>query len=412
MKAISRTVWILSLVSLFNDMASEMLYPIMPIYLQSIGFSILLIGILEGIIEAISGLSRGYFGRWSDYSGHRVPFVQIGYMLSSVSKPLLAVSAHPLWVLFARAMDRTGKGIRTSPRDALLSDESTPQTKAKVFGFHRSIDTVGALLGPPLALLFLFLNPGNYQTLFLLTLIPGMLAISATYFIRENTSALSSETLNHSHTPRWSFFLFMSYWKQSSPAYRNLVMGLLAFTLVNSSNVFLLLRAKETGIDDTTVIGLYMFYNLVYAAFAYPMGAIADKIGLKYIYMLGLGIFALVYMGLGLTNDLYAIFGLFLLYGIFGAATEGVSIAWISLLTPKKDMATAIGTFGAFQSIGLMLASTLTGLLWQAFGSAIALGVSAGVSVLVMAYIATLPNHTATPPSITPPKTLSQTSIS
>ncbi|MGZ5286000.1 MAG: MFS transporter, partial [Flavisolibacter sp.] len=146
--------------SLLTDTASEMLYPIMPLYLKTIGFSIVLIGILEGVAEATAGISKGYFGKLSDTSGRRVPFVQIGYAFSAISKPMMAAFIHPLWIFFTRTIDRFGKGIRTGARDAILSDEATPRTKAKVFGFHRSMDTLGAVLGPALALLYLYYNPG------------------------------------------------------------------------------------------------------------------------------------------------------------------------------------------------------------------------------------------------------------
>ena len=142
-KIITKTVLILSLVSLFTDIASEMLYPIMPIFLRSIGFSVLLIGILEGVAEATAGLSKGYFGKLSDTKGKRLPFVQWGYFLSAISKPMMAMFVYPLWIFFARTTDRFGKGIRTGARDAILSDESSKENKAKVFGFHRSLDTAG-----------------------------------------------------------------------------------------------------------------------------------------------------------------------------------------------------------------------------------------------------------------------------
>ncbi len=142
MKYITKTVWVLSLVSLFTDTASEMLYPIMPIYLKSIGFSIVLIGILEGVAEATAGLSKGYFGKLSDNSGKRIPFVQIGYAFSAISKPMMAIFIYPLWIFFARTIDRFGKGIRTGARDAILSDEATAETKGKVSGFHRSMVTL------------------------------------------------------------------------------------------------------------------------------------------------------------------------------------------------------------------------------------------------------------------------------
>jgi len=155
-KYITRTVWILSVASLLTDTASEMLYPIMPVYLKTIGFSVLLIGILEGVAEATAGLSKGYFGKLSDTAGRRVPFVQIGYALSAISKPMMGLLVFPLWIFFARTVDRFGKGIRAGARDAILSDEATPETKGKIFGFHRAMDTVGAVMGPSLALVYLY----------------------------------------------------------------------------------------------------------------------------------------------------------------------------------------------------------------------------------------------------------------
>ncbi|MFZ2284705.1 MAG: MFS transporter, partial [Lutibacter sp.] len=286
MKNITKTVWILSIVSMFTDTASEMLYPIMPIYLKTIGFSIVLIGVLEGVAEATAGLSKGYFGKLSDNSGKRVPFVQIGYAFSAISKPMMAVFIFPLWIFFARTIDRFGKGIRTGARDAILSDEATPETKGKIFGFHRSMDTFGAVLGPALALLYLYFYPEDYKTLFYIAFIPGLLAVLATFYLKDKRVIKEKTKVS---TP---FFSFLKYWKVSPPAYRKLVTGLLVFTLFNSSDVFLILKAKQAGIDDTMVIGIYIFYNLVYALFAFPIGILADKIGLKTIFIIGLSFFA------------------------------------------------------------------------------------------------------------------------
>jgi sugar phosphate permease len=185
LKNISRTVWTLSLISLFTDTASEMLYPIMPIYLKSIGFSIVLIGVLEGVAEATAGLSKGYFGKRSDVMGKRVPFVQVGYAFSAISRPMMAVFIYPLWIFFARIIDRFGKGLRTGARDAILSDEATAKTKGKVFGFHRSMDTLGAVLGPTLALLYLYFYPEDYKTLFFIAFIPGLLAVGTSFLLKE-----------------------------------------------------------------------------------------------------------------------------------------------------------------------------------------------------------------------------------
>jgi MFS family permease len=385
LKYITKTVWILSIVSLLTDTASEMLYPIMPIYLKTIGFSIVLIGILEGVAEATAGLSKGYFGKLSDNSGKRVPFVQIGYAFSAISKPMMAVFIFPLWIFFARTIDRFGKGIRTGARDAILSDEATPETKGKVFGFHRSMDTFGAVLGPAFALLYLYFYPEDYITLFYIAFIPGLFAVFASFYLKDKR--IIKEKIKVS-TP---FFSFLKYWKVSPQAYRKLVTGLLIFTLFNSSDVFLILKAKQAGIDDTMVIGIYIFYNLVYALFAFPIGILADKIGLKTIFIIGLAIFAAVYFGMALNTNLYFFFGLFFLYGIYASATEGISKAWISNITDKKDTATAIGTFSGLQSICTMFASSLTGLLWFQFGATAAFLTTATITILVMIYFFTIP---------------------
>ena len=378
LKYITPTVWTLSLVSMFTDTASEMLYPIMPIYLKSIGFSIVLIGVLEGVAEATAGLSKGYFGKLSDSTGKRVPFVQLGYAFSAISKPMMALFVYPLWIFFARTVDRFGKGIRTGARDAMLSDEATPETKGKIFGFHRSMDTLGAVLGPSFALLYLYYHPQNYKTLFYIAFIPGCLSILSTFFLKDKTSIKVKRA-----TP---FFSFIHYWKDSPVLYRKVVFGLLAFTLFNSSDVFLLLKAKQAGLNDIMVIGVYIFYNLIFALCAFPIGIIADKIGLKKIFIFGLSMFAIVYFGVGFSTNVYVIIGLFALYGIYAAATEGISKAWISNITDKKDTATAIGTFAGFQSICTMLASSLAGLIWFQFGSMTTFMITAMATALIILY--------------------------
>ncbi|MDB5251246.1 MAG: transporter [Flaviaesturariibacter sp.] len=385
MKIITRTVWILSLVSLFTDMASEMLYPVMPVYLRSIGFSVLLIGILEGVAEATAGLSKGYFGKRSDLAGKRVPFVQAGYALSALSKPLMAVLAYPLWILGARTIDRFGKGIRTGARDALLSDESTPESKGRVFGFHRSMDTLGAVLGPAAALVYLWYHPGQYRTLFLIAFVPGILAVTASFLLSEKKQ---TAPVLKKPTP---FFSFLSYWPKSPPAYRKLATGLLLFTLFNSSDVFLLLQARACGLTDPQVIGVYIFYNLVYALSAFPAGTLADRVGLKPVFLGGLALFAIVYGGMATTPGLPLVILLFFLYGIYAAATEGISKAWIAMISAKKDTATAIGTFSGLQSLCMLVSSTLAGLAWYRFGAAAAFGLSAVMAVVTWFYLLRVP---------------------
>jgi MFS family permease len=385
-RIITRNVWILSLVSLFTDMASEMLYPVMPVYLKSIGFSIVLIGVLEGFAEATAGLSKGYFGNLSDRTGLRKPFVQIGYALSALSKPMMAAFSYPLWIFFARTTDRLGKGIRTGARDALLSDEATPETKGRVFGFHRSMDTIGAVIGPLLALIFLQFYPGAYQTLFILAFIPGLLAIAFTALMQEKKKTQTMPIL------RPGFWDFLQYWRRSPAQYRQLAGGLLFFALFNSSDVFLLLQVKAAGLSDAAVIGMYIFYNLVYAAAAYPMGILADRLGMKRVFVSGLLLFAAVYAGMAYASTWPVFVALFFIYGLYAAATEGVAKAWMTNISAKEDTATAIGTYTAFQSVGALLASSLAGFIWYSAGSAAVFSISAVAGVSVAVYLGALKN--------------------
>lgn len=384
-KNISGTVWILSFVSLFTDTASEMLYPVMPVYLKSIGFSILLIGVLEGFAEATAGLSKGYFGKLSDHTGMRMPFVQLGYGLSAISKPLLAVLITPTGIFFARTIDRLGKGLRTGARDAVLSGEATPETKGRVFGFHRSMDTIGAVIGPLIALLYLQLHPAQYKNLFIIALAPGILAVACSFILKDKKS------IPKPVTGKPSFFSFLHYWKTSPSLYKKLVIGLLIFTLVNSSDIFLLLKAKQAGLTDRGVIVLYIFYNLIYVIFALPIGILADKKGLKKVFIIGLSIFSIVYIGIANAKHEYQFYLLFFLYGLYAAATEGVSKAWISNITNKKDTATAIGTYSGFQSICLMIASSSAGLIWFKFGATATFLLSGIIALLVVFYISLIP---------------------
>lgn len=384
MKAITRTVWILSLVSLFTDMASEMLYPVMPLFLKQIGYSAVFIGVLEGVAEAVAGLSKSYFGKRSDASGKRLPFVQLGYTFSAISKPMLAVFIYPWWIFFSRTIDRLGKGIRTGARDAMLSDESRAETKGTVFGFHRSMDTMGAVFGPLIALTWLYFYPEEYQTLFIIAFAPGLIAILSTFFIKE----IKKPVAQSKAIVKANLFAFTSYWKKSPPGYKKLMTGLLLFALFNSSDVFLLLKMKESGMNDSYIIGIYIFYNLVYALFAYPVGIIADKIGLKRIFLWGISLFVLTYIGFAINKNMYIFIILFAMYGLYAAATEGISKAWISNMVPKSETATAIGTYSGFQSLCALFASSFCGFLWFNFGASVTFTITAAVSFLALIYLA------------------------
>jgi MFS family permease len=357
-----------------------MLYPVMPLYLQSIGFSIVAIGILEGIVEAGSGLSKGYFGNLSDKKGGRLPFVRAGYALSAVSKPLIAFCTNIYWVFTFRTLDRFGKGIRTGARDAILSDETTSEYKGKVFGFHRSLDTFGAVLGPGLALIYLFFYPENYVTLFYIAFIPGIISIAFTFLIKEKNIQPDNAFSGN------SFKEFLFYFKRSGNEYKKSVTGFLAFAFFNSSDVFLLLMLKYKGYPDSYLIGIYIFYNLIYALSSFPFGIIADKIGLKKTFIIGLIFFAIAYLLIAFADNIILIFIVFTIYGLYAAGTEGISKAWISNIVPKSETATAIGTYTAFNSIFLMLASFAGGLLWYNFSPQTMFIFSAAGAIFVAFY--------------------------
>lgn len=391
MRIITRTVFILSMVSLLADIASEMLYPVIPVYLKEIGFSVLTIGILEGVVNFTAGISKGYFGKLSDEKGLRLPFVKLGYLLSALSKPLIATFSSVAWIFFVRSADRLGKGIRTAARDALLSQEAREETKARVFGFHRSMDTVGAAIGPVLALVFLFFYPGEYKTLFYLAFIPGLLSIMLIFLLKETRQPAST-------LKKGGFFSFFRYWNAATPGFKRIVPGLLLFSLFNSSDVFLLLVTRQsidsntltlfnvTFNGDTITIAAYVFYNLVYAAASYPMGMLADKLSFRVIITAGFLLFAVVYCGFAFNPSIPMIFVLFSVYGLYAAATEGVIKAWITNLAHRENTATAIGFYTSCESISTLLASIIAGALWTQFGSASTFLVTGTVAALVALY--------------------------
>lgn len=383
---ITRPILVLSLVSLFTDMASEMLYPIMPVFLSSIGFSVVLIGVLEGFAEMVAGLSKGYFGQLSDVRQKRLPFVQLGYFLSAISKPMLSLFSTPIWIFFSRTIDRTGKGLRSAPRDALLSNATTKENKAKVFGFHRSMDTFGAVLGPLIALWFLACYPGQYQTLFLIAFIPGLAAVLFTFFVKEKPGIPQQKKIH--------FFSFLAHVKNADGSYKKLLWGLLIFALVNSSDVLLLLKMKSTGVSDVNIITIYIFYNLIYALSAFPAGIIADKWGIKNTFLFGLILFIAVYIGFAFVNLEIGYWILFFIYGIYAACTEGIAKAWITNIVPGTSAGTAIGAYTGLASMAAFGASALAGVLWAVFGPAVAFGFTACVVTVVVLYLMRVPAAT------------------
>lgn len=380
MKYLTRTIWLLSLLSLFTDISSEMLYPVMPLFLQSIGFTAAMIGLLEGLAEATAGISKGYFGAMSDATGRRLPFVQLGYLLSGLAKPMMAVWSFPAWIFAARTSDRLGKGLRTAARDAMLSDECSAENKGKVFGFHRGMDTLGAAIGPMLALILLFYFPARYRLLFLIAFVPAMLGLSLTMMMKDKPAAPQPSR-------KYSFLSMFTYFREASPAFRRLSIGIILFSIFNSSDMFLLMKIKSSVHSDTYVIGAYIFYNLVFALASFPLGALGDRFGLKRTYILGLLLFAIVYFMIAVSHSIVVFVFAFLLYGIYAAATDGISKALISTIVPKSETASAIGSVAGLTSLMALMSSAITGLIWTYVSGEAALMVSALGVTAAAAYL-------------------------
>lgn len=372
--AISRQVVILGFISLFTDFASEMLYPVMPIFMASyLGASMAIIGLIEGIAEVTAGLLKGFFGAVSDKLGKRSIFVLIGYGLSGLVKPLPGIFPQIGSVITARVVDRIGKGIRTAPRDALLGSYSNSENSGAVFGFHRGMDTLGAVFGPLTAILLLHFYPGNYTLIFILAFIPSVFAIGFALKVKE-VKILKEARQKYS---------LKEFWHSAPADYKVLLTLFTIFSLANSSDVFLILKSRDIAKTDSTAILGYVFYNIIYAVSSYPIGILADKLGKKRIFIIGLYIFSIVYLGFALNSSFYFMWLLFTLYGIYASSTEGVSKAWISDLVESKYRGTAIGLFTGLNSFAIMFGSILAGILWDQFGSQLPFIISALLSMII-----------------------------
>jgi MFS family permease len=387
MKYLTRTVWLLSILSLLNDISSEMLYPVLPLFLQSVGFSVAMIGLMEGLGDVIGGVGKGYFGAMSDAMGRRLPFVQTGYLLSALSKLAMSIFSFPLWIFSARTADKVGKSIRTAARDSMLSDESTLQNKGKVFGFHRGMDTLGAAIGPMVALVLMYYYPGRYQLFFLIAFMPAMVGLALTFMMREKKSQPDQSKDYH-------FGIVFTYFKNANSDYRKVVWGILLFSLFNSSDLFLLMKIKETVSDERYVIGAYMFYNVIYALASFPLGALGDRIGLRKTYIAGLLIFAGVYLLMALGHSLIFFVVAFVLYGIYSAATDGISKALITTLAPIGETGAAVGSMSGLSALAVAISSTGTGLVWSYFSGEVALLMSACGTLIAAVYMMSVRTNT------------------
>lgn len=370
---ISKQVFILGMVSLFTDIASEMLYPVTPIFLTVVlGSSMAVVGLIEGIAEVTSGLLKGYFGNLSDKLGKRSIFVVFGYGISALAKSLPGIFQNIPVVLTSRVSDRIGKGIRTAPRDALLASYSNGNSGA-VFGFHRALDTLGAAIGPVLALALLNFYPNNFQLIFLAAFVPSVIAVVFTLFVKDNDASSNEKSKKN----------YLEFWKSAPNQYKQVLVLITIFSLVNSSDVFLILKSQNITQSSSLAIFGYVFYNIIYAIFSYPLGGLADKYGKQKVFSFGLMIFSAVYFGFAFLSDINLIWILFALYGIYAASTEGVSKAWISDLIPSEQRGSAIGLLTMLSSFSVMLGSFLTGILWDRFGSSFPFLLSAISSLLI-----------------------------
>jgi MFS family permease len=372
-KEIPRQVIILGLISLFTDLASEMLYPITPIFLTAIlGSSMAVVGIIEGIAEVVAGYLKGYAGNISDKIGRRSIFIKIGYGLSAIAKPLPGLFPVITSVVISRTGDRVGKGIRTAPRDALLGSYSEGNSGA-IFGFHRGMDTLGAVLGPLSSILLLYLFPDNFRLIFLAAFVPSVLAVCFTFLIKDKKISPTKRIKGN----------YLEFWRSSPEKYKRLIVLITIFSFANSSDVFLIL--KSNFVSDSYILAIlgYVFYNIIYAVFSYPLGRLSDKFGKHLIYGGGLFIFSLVYFGFAFITQSFFFWILFALYGVYSASTEGVLKAWVSDLVPNENRGSAIGLLTMFSSFAIMLGSFATGLLWDAFGSTVPFLTSAVVSLAI-----------------------------
>ena len=352
---VSRNVFILGLVSLATDASSEMIYPLVPLFLTRVlGAPIAVVGLIEGLAEATASALKGVSGWLSDRIGRRRPLVLAGYGLAAIAKPLLALAAGWPLVLAARVLDRFGKGVRGAPRDALIGDSSPERLRGRAFGFHRATDQIGAVIGPLLALALLAFFHQNLRALFIAAFVPAAVGVAILTAVRETgrgpSPAVALPGIRLRGTPG---------------AFRRLLAIMLLFTLGNSSDMFLILRAQQLGMGTGAVVLLFAVYNAVYAAASYPAGALSDRIGRRRVMMAGLAVFALVYAGFGLVRGPGWLWLLFAVYGLYQGLTDGTSRALVVDLVSPELRGTALGVYAMVTGLAALPASVIAGLLWQ-----------------------------------------------
>ena len=355
---ISKNVFVLGLVSFFNDVASEMIYPLVPIFLTSVlGAPVAIVGLIEGMAESTASVLTVVSGWLSDKWRKRKIFVVAGYSFSAISKILLSLAHSWPFVLLARFVDRFGKGTRTSARDALIAESSENSVRGRAFGFHRGLDTLGAVVGPLIALLAIHFLDNNFRLIFFLAFIPAFIGILLLlFFVKEKKKEANSLDTFHFN------------WRELNPSFKIFLLISFIFALGNSSDAFLILRAQNLGLSLTLVVLAYVLFNFTYALFSTPAGIIADKIGPKKVLLAGFLLFSGVYLFFGLTSSSLFLWFLFPVYGIYMALTEGVGKAYISNLVPQEKTGTAFGIYQTIIGLCTFFASFIAGILWTYIG--------------------------------------------
>jgi len=370
-------------VSFCTDVASEMVYPVVPLFLASaLGAPAVALGVIEGVAEAVVSLMKGWSGWQSDRMGKRVPFIRLGYGLAVLSKPLLALAFAWPMVFLARGVDRLGKGLRVSARDALVADAVDPRIVGRAYGYGRSMDTLGAMVGALVAVCLLWLLPGGYRAIFLLATVPGLITVWLTLGLRE---AKHLAPVSGTHSPRPCLREALraqpeSYWRTLVP--------LSLFALANSSDAFLLLRAHNLGLTDIETVLAYALFNLVYAVSAYPLGTLSDRLGRWPMLCCGWILYAGVYLGMGHAT-VSSLWWLFPVYGLYMGLTDGASKALIAVQTEPSTRGVAIGLFQMTTGLMTLCGSILAGILWDIAGpsSAFLLGAVAALAALAALFV-------------------------
>ena len=357
---------ILGIVSFLTDVSTEMVYPLLPLYLTSarIGATPAIVGLIEGLAESTASLLRVFSGYWSDRLQQRKSLAITGYTFSLIGKYFLYISMSWPVVLVGRMADRFGKGIRTAPRDALIADSTDAARRGNAFGLHRALDSAGASVGVIIAFLLFVSQRDPFTEIFLVSLFPAALGVLVLFLAREKIAPRAAVPAANG-SPWWRHLGVR--WHALDRRLKLFLVIVFIFALGNSSNQFLLLRASNLGFDNGTVILMYLVYNVVYALVSWPAGRLSDRVGHKGLLVGGYITYAIVYLGFAIASPLQ-LWGLFATYGIYVAMTEGVEKALVSDIAPLDLRATLIGLHATFTGVGLLPASVFGGFLWNAFG--------------------------------------------